>query len=340
MRSIVIFMLVAAVLEVNSKEQAVTQVSGTQRSVDYSAAKLFDRTLKARHLYQDLENTTFGKPSSISLPRTRLATKATTVLNSPALQQQEQKGTFWKAFDEELWNFVQGGRERKWNPDRRPESQKGKHDGPGEGSQLSWSGQTSAFELEKMAQRQHAAYRERSNALMQDLPLGSAATALFGESAKADAELDAQILADLDKRIRIAKVPEGDQGKIDGPVALSELIMQKYGKYHDVDVIRNSGQVAFNIYVANLGQASFRYTEGQYLQKLESILSLLNDLEQTWYIKEFLTSPIKPRKGLPSTPRSDTAVTVNLNQSPTWDDIRNQDIVEAWFMLGNGQRIP
>jgi len=242
--------------------------------------------------------------------------------------------------------MVQGQRERKWNPDRRPESQRGKRSGPGEGSQLSWGGQTSALELGKMAQRQHAAYLERSNALMQDLPLGSAAVALFGESAKADAELDVQILADLDQRIRIAKIPVGDEGKIDTPVALSELIMHKYGKYHDVDVVRNSGQVAFNIYDANLGQASFRYTESQYLQKLESILSLLNDLEQTWYIKEFLTSPIKPRRGLPSTPRSDTAVTVNLNQSPTWplpntwDDIRNQDILEAWFMLGNGQPIP
>jgi len=333
--------LVVAILQVNAKEYVVSQVSGTHHSLDNSVAKFFDRTLKPGHLHwEDLEKTTFGKPSHIPLASTRMSSKATPVLHSPALQQQEQKdviakeglSSFFKTLDAVSWDMLQGRRERRWNPDRRPESQRGERAGPGEGSQLSWGGQISGLHMNFMARQQHAAYAERSNAQLRNLPLGSAATALFGESAKGDDELDVEVLAGLEKLIRNTKI--GDEGKIDGPVALAELIMRKYGKYYDVAVVRNSRQVAFNIYDSYLGQASFAYTEDQYLQKLESILSLLDAVGQTWYIKEFLTSPIKSRRGLPSTPQSDTAVTVCLNQSPTWDDSRDQDIVQLWFTPG------
>lgn len=335
--------MVAVVLQVNAEELR-NQISDTQPSIDNLASKLLDRTLNAWHLHHEgLENTLIAKPNRGALPNVRgtVSSKTSPVRSSSVLHQLQedtliQRRTleqWWEAVEPEVWEMVQGRKERRWSPDRRPESQQGKQDGPGKDSQLSWDGLKSALQLEKMAQRQHAAYLERLNTQMQNLPLGSAATVLYGESAKADARLDAEISAGLDKMIRIAKVPEGAEGKIDGPVAFAELIMGKYGKYHDVAVMRNAGQVAFNIYEAYLGQASFRYTEGQYLQKLESILSLLNDLEETWYIKEFLTSPVQPRNGLPATPRADTAVTVRLNESPTWDDTNDPDIVEAWYML-------
>jgi len=99
-----------------------------------------------------------------------------------------------------------------------------------------------------------------------------------------------------------------------------------------VAILRNTGQTAFNIYAPHLSQGSFPYTEGQYLEKLNIIVAMLNDFDQAWYVKQFLLSPIVPRNGLPSTPRFDTAVTLRLNLSPTWKDV-DQKIVEEWFSL-------
>jgi hypothetical protein len=336
---------------------------------DNLARKLFDRKLDASPLQRtDLNDGMLMKPStnampsskvtqawiplairSLSKPPTMSRTVSSRTTASSKLQQEDQQedtqvkkvtpSMFQQSLDvllpqgleEELWDFIQGRKERRWAPDQRPESQRGKPAGPGEGSQLSWSGAKSAVVLEKISKLQHAEYLERIGNLMQDRPLGSAATALFGESVKPEAGVDAEASAGMNKAIQNVNVELW--GKIDGPVELAELIMGKFGKYHDVAVQRNTGQVAFNIYAPYLGQASFPYTEQQYLQKLGGILALLSDLEQTWYIKEFLMSPLKPRAGLPSTPRSDTAVTVRLNLSPTWDDTEHHDIVEAWYML-------
>lgn len=100
------------------------------------------------------------------------------------------------------------------------------------------------------------------------------------------------------------------------------MIYGKFGHYHDVDILRNGGQVAFNVYAPYLGQRAFSYTEEQYLQKLESIIQLLSDLDQEWFVRNFLLSPLKPRLGLPSKPSANTCVTLRLNLSPTWDDDR------------------
>ena len=42
-------------------------------------------------------------------------------------------------------------------------------------------------------------------------------------------------------------------------------------------------------------------------------------LKQEEFVVEFLRDKISPRRGLPSRPRQDTAVTLQLNASPTWD---------------------
>merc|ERR1711907_852645 len=105
---------------------------------------------------------------------------------------------------------------------------------------------------------------------------------------------------------------------------IAELTYSKYQKYHDVSVkADNFGgrQIAFNIYGPSLGTSSFKYTEKQYLQKLDRIASMLNDWDQSWYIREFLEGPFVPRRGLPSRPRADTAVTMRINTSPTWESV-------------------
>lgn len=184
-------------------------------------------------------------------------------------------------FEEGLWNFAQGRKERKWSPDRRPAAEQGVRAGPGPNSRLSWGGDISSARYDLMAKHR-------------DL---------------------------LSSRT------------IESPVELAELIRGKYGYYHDVSVIRNMNHIAFNIYRPYLGMRTFPYTEEQYLNKLASIIYLLKELDQAWYVKDFLLEPPTPKNGLPSTPRADTAVTVRLNLSPTWDDAQNQEIFSAWLML-------
>lgn len=69
-------------------------------------------------------------------------------------------------------------------------------------------------------------------------------------------------------------------------VELAELVRAKYGKYHDIAILRNTGQIAFNIYGPHLSQRAFPYTEEQYMQKLSTIVLMLNDFDQAWYVKQ------------------------------------------------------
>ena len=66
----------------------------------------------------------------------------------------------------------------------------------------------------------------------------------------------------------------------------------------------------------------------QYLEKLELVAQILNRLDHAWYVRAFFKLPIKPRRGLPSTPRSDTAVTLRLNTSPTWQYVKTETVRE------------
>jgi hypothetical protein len=181
-----------------------------------------------------------------------------------------------------------------------------------------------------MAEQQLKLTIDEGKARMKNQPLGSASVAVFGEACKTDDDADME--DGLMEACRLAQVPEGVARTIESSVELAEMVHGKYGHYHDVAILRNVGQVGFNIYGPWLGQRSFPYTEEQYLQKLESITSLLNDLDQAWYVKNFLLSPKKPRNMLPSTPRSDTAITVRLNLSPTWKE-ENSEIFDAWLKL-------
>lgn len=237
---------------------------------------------------------------------------------------------FKQTIADEAWDFAQGSKERKWSPDRRPASERGKSAGPGPDSRLAWGGAGSREEYEQMTLDQRRALKDKAALMLEGQPLGTSAVSVFGESVKGDnPDQEKAFFEDIMRR---AAVPDGQARDIEDAVQLAEMVHGKYGYYHDVSILSNAGQVGFNVYSPFLGQRKFSYTEQQYLQKLESVVQLLRELDQAWYIKNFLLSPLKPRLGLPSTPRADTAVTLRLNTSPTWtDDAR--ETVDAWMAL-------
>jgi len=55
---------------------------------------------------------------------------------------------------------------------------------------------------------------------------------------------------------------------------------------------------------------------------------MLNAWDQAWYVKQFMMEPPIARRGLPSKPKWDTAVTLRLNKSPTWKYLDLEKIKE------------
>merc|ERR1719446_1960586 len=107
-------------------------------------------------------------------------------------------------------------------------------------------------------------------------PLGAAAVAIIGETAKSADTSGLYIEQQLN-----AQVPTGSDRYIESGLELAELCFAKYGRYHDMTILRNKvfdgqWQVAFNIYGPCLGQRSFSYTEQQYLDKLDTAALMLS----------------------------------------------------------------
>ena len=75
---------------------------------------------------------------------------------------------------------------------------------------------------------------------------------------------------------------------------------------------------------------AFKLTEPQYLAKCSRVAAQLTEWDQAWFVREFLAEPVRPRRGLPSRPRADTAVTLRLNTSPTWKYIDPEDVNKYW----------
>lgn len=113
---------------------------------------------------------------------------------------------------------------------------------------------------------------------------------------------------------------------------LAALCYSKYGVMHDMAIKEVSFPglqrvVALNLYTGTLGQRSFPLNEEQYLAKLDAVAFMINSFLCAEYVRTFFRAPVAPRAGLPSRPRVDTAVTLRLNSSPTWDN----DLVEKIF---------
>lgn len=223
-------------------------------------------------------------------------------------------------FEETFDKFVFGWKEDKWNPDRRSEADKTQPVRPSRSS-LSWGMREWAEE----AQENLLDFLKG-----QQYPLRVAADVL-DESAGFDSSADLEINEQLIGRMKT----QGENRYICGR-KLAEMVYSKYGRYHDVSILQAKPfgaadrQVAVNIYGPHLGSPSFPYSEQQYLAKLDGVAHMLNAWDQAWYVQEFLESALKPRRGLPSRPRADTAVTVRLNQSPTWKLVPEEQVDEAF----------
>eukprot|EP00747_Dinoflagellata_sp_TGD_P217390 gnl/TRDRNA2_/TRDRNA2_89798_c0_seq1.p1 gnl/TRDRNA2_/TRDRNA2_89798_c0~~gnl/TRDRNA2_/TRDRNA2_89798_c0_seq1.p1 ORF type:complete len:237 (+),score=37.20 gnl/TRDRNA2_/TRDRNA2_89798_c0_seq1:101-811(+) len=222
--------------------------------------------------------------------------------------------------------------------DFRPAELQGIAAGPCEESQLSWGGATTLAMYDEMAKQFEIDSSQRAAERLENEPLGSAATAVYGESTKANPDLDSEVYDSC----RLADVPVGDECNIEGPVELAELIRGKWGRYYDITVKKskdkvNEGEVLLFVYSAYLGRKDFPYTEEQWLQKLNNIVILLSDLNQAWYIKKYL---LTPREGSftilgarMSVPTTDKALTFRLSESPTWDGSRDPKIYDEWVMM-------
>ena len=144
---------------------------------------------------------------------------------------------------------------------------------------------------------------------------------------------DNDLASDLEAALEAMR--DGPEGS--GPLTGEELMVLSLGKYSvaydmaikQVDVMSGSVDrfVALNIYGGHLHQKSFPLSREQYLEKLDAIAMALNAWGQAEYIRTWFKQPAAPRAGLPSRPRVDTAVSVRLNNSPTWDPA----VAERWF---------
>eukprot|EP00180_Rhodochaete_pulchella_P000867 Plantae.Rhodophyta-Rhodochaete_pulchella.ctg17024.p1 GENE.Plantae.Rhodophyta-Rhodochaete_pulchella.ctg17024~~Plantae.Rhodophyta-Rhodochaete_pulchella.ctg17024.p1 ORF type:complete len:310 (+),score=19.08 Plantae.Rhodophyta-Rhodochaete_pulchella.ctg17024:405-1334(+) len=266
--------------------------------------------------------------------------------------------SFWEKLDRATWQFFQGRKEEIWQPDMRPQSER---NAPLDKSKstLSWSNTYAATILQRSGQWTPAEARRVSAPQIpprEDSRAASALTTRGGTSAQdrsfADQVFKAQpILTEANSRpsdawvdqvqrlADYADVPEQPDERAVTGKQLAEFCYAKYGYYYDMTIIHakpfgdeeDRRQVAFNIYGAYLGDIStFKMTEQQYLDRLDRVAGMLTCWDQAWFIREFFRAPIVPRRGLPSTPRADTAVTLRLNTSPTWKYV-NHDIVKPWF---------
>jgi len=245
------------------------------------------------------------------------------------------KKTWKEKLDDALWDFIYGEREKKWNPDRRPAELQGKPFNY-ETSTLSWGRwepeelkieESEITEAVDFAEEPTEDKKEKGEA--DSLPI--LATEQLDKNDPMRQRLDEQLakLADFDQ------IPSDEKERmLSGGRQLAELCFSKYERYHDMSVYysdpfgKDQRQVAFNVYGAALGDRSFPMTEEQYLGKLEYICQMLNAWDQAWYVKQFMMEPPIARRGLPSKPKWDTAVTLRLNKSPTWKYLDLEKIKE------------
>ncbi|KAJ1628341.1 hypothetical protein T492DRAFT_1018845 [Pavlovales sp. CCMP2436] len=239
----------------------------------------------------------------------------------------EDVAAAWSAFgkrvDAEIDEFTFAKRDRQWNPDRRTEEERNKPFDMS-ASTLSWGGM------------QPDSWTVFATTVLKDEELAKDAVIT---SALGDEEL---ALLGLKQAINSA-VGSAPSADIETPMSgreLAELCFTKYSRYHDIALLttspfgKSNRQVAVNMYGPSLGfGGAFKLTEEQYLAKLDTIADALNDWGQAQFVRDFYLSPITPRRGLPSRPRADSAVTLRLNTSPTWSQVPPEDVDAYWQFL-------
>jgi len=230
-------------------------------------------------------------------------------------------------FDDAMWDFIYGYREKQWNPDRRPKEQQGK---PFDyaASKLSW-GKCNAYNSMKTEDGQ-----EPADASVENNANFGIISGIIGEKQDKNDPLVQKIDEEMSRLIDYSHIPTDEKLRYLSGLELAELCFSKYENYHDMSVYyadpfgKDQRQVAFNVYGSSLGSPNFPMSEQQYLEKLEYIASMLNAWDQAWYVKEFMMTRPIPRRGLPSKPKWDTAVTLRLNKSPTFKYLKASRIKE------------
>mmetsp|Transcript_41257 Transcript_41257/g.162697 ORF Transcript_41257/g.162697 Transcript_41257/m.162697 type:complete len:241 (-) Transcript_41257:46-768(-) len=205
-------------------------------------------------------------------------------------EKSEKPATVWEKIDETLWNFTYGWKEKKWSPKKHGKAFNRRE------SSLSWGAEQdvlSSYALtEEFLTSLGCAEEERKTAK-------ATTGALTETTAKPDSSLGVAIQRMADW----ADVPKDEDLRLVDGRTLAELCFSKYGKYHDMDILQSQPfgsehrQVAFNIYHPALGESIFPYSEEEYLKKLNIVSSLLNSVDQAWFVRKFLQEPIKPRRG-------------------------------------------
>ena len=191
-------------------------------------------------------------------------------------------------FDEAVWDAFQGRKERIWSPDRRPPDQRGPFDFSQ--STLSWGREGCDIDSENPVKGCAEITDEVAASLLAlaEMPVDSVSyesdMALLGDGRGGLAGLA------RGRAAMYAQVPSNPEARATRGRELAELCFAKYGRYHDMTLLRNKifdgqWQVAFNIYGPCLGQRSFSYTENQYLEKLDVAAMMLNSWDQAWFVK-------------------------------------------------------
>mmetsp|Transcript_50526 Transcript_50526/g.100870 ORF Transcript_50526/g.100870 Transcript_50526/m.100870 type:complete len:320 (-) Transcript_50526:114-1073(-) len=150
---------------------------------------------------------------------------------------------------------------------------------------------------------------------------------------------DEDLGASLTTRLKTIAFADGED-TANKPLTGAELALmcyRKYGLYHDMalkcdmmQLVSDKRMVSVNLYYAYYGQLNprFQYSEAEYLAKLDAIALAVNQWQQADYVREFFAEKPTAYRGLPSRPRWDTAVSIRLNKSPTWDD----NLAADWFL--------
>ncbi len=79
---------------------------------------------------------------------------------------------------------------------------------------------------------------------------------------------------------------------------LQQLIIDKWGCSYDVQIVRIKDKIYFQVMWKYLEQASFHYTEAEYMTNLEQISQYLNNWGVTFQVIQGITeTKSKPRLG-------------------------------------------
>uniref|UniRef100_A0A7S0G2X0 Uncharacterized protein n=1 Tax=Rhodosorus marinus TaxID=101924 RepID=A0A7S0G2X0_9RHOD len=254
--------------------------------------------------------------------RTSSACRRRCVLN---VENSKKPATVWERIDETLWNFTFGWKEKKWSPKKHGKAFNRRE------SSLSWGAEQDVLSGYALTEE----FLAGLGCAAEEQKLAKAKTGTMYVSETTE-KLDSSLNLTIQKMADWADVPKDEDLRLVDGRTLAELCFCKYGKYHDMNILQSQPfgsehrQVAFNIYHPALGETIFPYSEEEYLSKLNKVSSLLNSVDQAWFVRKFLQEPIKPRRGLPSTPRWDTAVTLRLNTSPTWSYVP-VEVVDQFF---------